>query len=65
MAIWTKCVENKDDNWEIVATVQTQIILYCFKTVKKGKVKAIPVQAWTGPEVFRRLRLPDCYTIGT
>jgi hypothetical protein len=30
--------------------------------VKKGK--AIPLQAWTGPEVFMRLRLPDFMTIG-
>jgi hypothetical protein len=29
------------------------------------KSKAIPVQAWTGPEVSRRLRLPDFKTIGT
>jgi len=32
---------------------------------KKGKVKAIPLQAWTGPEGSRRLRLPDFKTIGT
>jgi hypothetical protein len=25
----------------------------------KGKGKAIPLQAWTGPEGCRRLRLPD------
>jgi len=31
----------------------------------KGKGKAIPLQAWTGPEVFRRFRLPDFKTIGT
>jgi hypothetical protein len=29
----------------------------------KGKV--IPLQAWTGPEGSRRLRLPDFMTIGT
>jgi len=27
--------------------------------------KAIPLQAWTGPESSRRLRLPDIKTIGT
>jgi hypothetical protein len=33
---------------------------------KKGKEgKAIPVQAWTGPEISRMLRLPDFTTIGT
>jgi hypothetical protein len=31
----------------------------------KGKGKAIPVQAWKGPEGSRRLRLPDFNTIGT
>jgi hypothetical protein len=29
------------------------------------KVKAILLQAWTGPEDSRRLRLPDFKTIGT
>jgi hypothetical protein len=27
-------------------------------------VKAIPLQAWTSPEVSRRLKLPDFKTIG-
>jgi len=31
----------------------------------KDKGKAIPLQAWTGPEGSRRLRLPDFKTIGT
>jgi len=31
----------------------------------KGKGKAIPLQAWTGPEVSRRLRLQDFKTFGT
>jgi hypothetical protein len=30
----------------------------------KGKGKAIPLQALTGPEDSRRLRLPDFKTIG-
>jgi len=30
---------------------------------KKGK--AIPLQAWRGPEGSRRLRLPDFKTVGT
>jgi hypothetical protein len=29
------------------------------------KAKATPVQAWTGPEISRRLRFPDFKTIGT
>jgi hypothetical protein len=31
----------------------------------EGKGKAIPTQAWTDPEGYRRLRLPDFKTIGT
>jgi hypothetical protein len=31
----------------------------------KGKGKSIPLQAWTGPEGSRRLRLTDFKTIGT
>jgi hypothetical protein len=34
-----------------------------FPKVVKGK--AIPLQAWTGPEGSRRLRLPDLKTVGT
>jgi hypothetical protein len=30
----------------------------------KGKGKAIPLRAWTGPEACRRLRLPDLKKIG-
>jgi len=31
----------------------------------KGKGKAILLQAWTGPEGSRMLRIPDFKTIGT
>jgi hypothetical protein len=31
----------------------------------KGKGKAIPLQAWRGPEGSRRVRLPDFMTLGT
>ena len=30
-----------------------------------GKSKAVAVQAWTGPEISRNLRLPDFKTFGT
>jgi hypothetical protein len=41
--------------------------LDCKGTVNKdkGKGKALPLQAWTGPEGSSRLRLPDFNTIGT
>jgi len=35
--------------------------LYC----GKGKGKTIPVEAWTGPEGSRSLRLPDFKTVGS
>jgi len=35
------------------------------KVLCRGKGKAIPLQAWTGPEGCRRLRLPDFMTFGT
>jgi len=31
----------------------------------EGTGKATPVQSWTGPEVSRRLRLPDFKTFDT
>jgi uncharacterized integral membrane protein len=34
-------------------------------TEHKGKGKAIPLQAWTGPMGSRKLGLPDFKTIGT
>jgi hypothetical protein len=32
---------------------------------RKVRRKAIPLQDWTGRQVFRRLRLPDFRTFGT
>jgi hypothetical protein len=35
----------------------------CLKCRKsKGKSKAVPLQAWSGPEGSRKLRLPDFMT---
>jgi hypothetical protein len=38
---------------------------YAINCNVKGKGQAIPLQALTGPEGFRRLRLPDFKTIDT
>jgi hypothetical protein len=43
-----------------IITVIIIIIIVC---INKGK--AIPLQALTGPEGSRRLRLPDFKTVGT
>jgi len=40
--------------------VQEAVLPYMFV-----KGKAMPLQAWTGPEGSRRLMLPDFKTIGT
>jgi len=42
-----------------------QRIDHIYMRCVKGKNKAIPLQAWTGPEGSRRLRFPDFKTIGT
>jgi hypothetical protein len=34
-------------------------------TILRRKVKSIQLQAWTGPEGSKRLRLPDFKTIST
>ena len=39
--------------------------VHVFVQKVKVKVKAVPLQAWTGPEGSSRLRLPDFKTIGT
>jgi hypothetical protein len=40
-------------------------MLFIFSPYLKGKGKAIPLQAWAGPEGFRKLRLPDFKKIST
>jgi hypothetical protein len=44
--------------------IESLSIVHTFTYVYK-LVKAIPLQAWTGPEGSRRLRLPDFTTDGT
>ena len=53
-------------------THHSNLLLACINIVRYvipymccGKGKAIQLQAWTGPEGSRRLRLPDFKTIGT
>jgi len=37
-----------------------RLIFQCFKGIKKGK--AVPLQAWSGPEGSSKLRFPDFMT---
>jgi hypothetical protein len=46
-----------------VVTFPTKLRCATLHKVVKGK--AIPLQAWTGPEGSRRLRLPDFKTLDT
>jgi hypothetical protein len=56
LVIWFKC---GNVHWGTC----TQHVHLIYLPDKKGK--AIPLQAWTGPEGSWRLRLPDFMTIGT
>jgi hypothetical protein len=38
--------------------------ILCVYLLRKGKGKAIPLQAWRGPEGSKKLRLPDFMAIG-
>jgi hypothetical protein len=56
---------NKNSLVTDARTLENQ--LNCFELLINGKckVKTIPLQAWTGPEGFRRLRPSDFKKIGT
>jgi len=48
---------------KIVAISSITIILYsCVRRSTSIKGKAVPLQAWSGPEGFRKLRFPDFTT---
>jgi hypothetical protein len=53
-----------DDDYTNFTFCEPCIVIYRWKKVKV-KGNAIPLQAWTGPEGSRRLRLQDFKTIGT
>ena len=66
--ICTQHVINK--HYNLIRTAIIRAVNYTYNTLirvimQQGKGKAIPLQAWTGPEGSRRLRLPDFKTIGT
>jgi hypothetical protein len=41
------------------------LMLLLLLMMMRVKGKAIPLQAWTGPEGSRRMKLPDFMTIST
>ena len=64
--IWHNTKHEEEEKDEGLFAVMLVIVLMTMTvTTMKGKGKAIPLQAWTGPEGSRRLKLPDFKTIGT
>jgi hypothetical protein len=49
----------------VVVVVVEVVVVVVVVVVAVVKGKAIPLQAWTGPEGSRSLGLPDFVTIGT
>jgi hypothetical protein len=53
---------------DFLVAIFSALLLFLIRFIifqDKAKVKAISLQAWTGPEGSRRLRLPDFKTVGT
>jgi len=48
-----------------IVIIDTFLLALSVSLGYQGKGKAIPLQAWTGPEGSRRLRFPDFKTVGT
>jgi len=49
----------------IICETQTKKKVQHITCKGKGKGKAVPLQAWSGPECSRKVRLPDFYDNGT
>jgi hypothetical protein len=59
-----KQVFEVESAWQLITLYNIgNHLLYSYINCIKGK--AIPLQAWTGPEGSRRLRFTDFKTIGT
>jgi hypothetical protein len=46
--------------WENLLNLQASVIFICI--LLQGKGKAVPIQAWSGPEGSKKLRFPDFMT---
>ena len=42
--------------------LSTDMLYLYVKTLRVGKSKSVPLQAWSGPEGSRKLRFPDFMT---
>ena len=72
MPLGTKWKEHQGSSkWVVVSILvgeeeeEFKIIIIIIIIIIIKQNKTIPLQAWTGPEGSRRLRLPDYKTIGT
>ena len=54
--------DNNDNSSREVSHIMQQVGLCYLSAVKKGKHKAVPLQAWSGPEGSRKLRFTDFMT---
>ena len=59
VSMWIKYVNFPKHCRHCVEIITNLIYKIYLKYKGKGKGKAIPLQAWTGPQGSRRLRLPD------
>ena len=65
-----RIVLERSDVYSVLQLADLYIQLFLVLTSKQcynrqhGKFKAISLQAWSGPEGSRRLRLPDFKTVG-
>ena len=66
-AKWLDCYLHQEEQRPERTTMLHHTYTVCLLTllIHADNGKAIPLQAWTGPEGSRRLRLPDFKTIGT
>ena len=62
--LWPRWM-NVRSNIKSVLTSLIGVVVFSHLHCIKGKGKAIPLLAWTGPEGSRKLRLPDFKTFGT
>jgi len=69
--IWPRLAASVNRNFDekFLAGADLECVSKPSDTVWSGvllrDIRAIPLQAWTGPEGSRRLRIPDFKTIGT
>jgi hypothetical protein len=63
---WTKIKDGRKTKCcEMVETGYSRMSAPVYQSAQQGKVKQSLLEAWTGPECSRRMRIPDFMTVGT